>query len=210
MAARAHDARWHTAISGIAVAVLFGAGNAIWALGMPEDGTPTAKVLDFYSDRADRIVIGGSLSMLGIGAFAWFAAAVRELLIDAGGSDLLATIAFGGGLLGMAAGLGAESINMVAALRAQDGELDDELAQSLFEISQILGSAAAGVGLGVFAVATGAALLGTRTVLPRWIAIATLVLGVLLLTPVAHLNVVAGAGMIAMTATIGGLLLRRL
>jgi hypothetical protein len=210
MAARAPDARWHAAISGIAVAVLFGVGNAIWGLGMPEDGTPRAEVLDFYSDRADRIVIGGSLSMLAIAAFVWFAAAMRQLLIEAGTGDLVATTAFGGALLGMAAGLGAESINMAAALRAQDDELGEELAQSLFEISQILGSAATGVGLGVFGIATGAALLRARTAVPSWAAIATLALGVLLLTPLAHLNVLAGAAMIAMTATIGGALLRRL
>ena len=171
---------------------MFAIGNAIWGLDMPEDGTPVPEVVDFYADTADRIVIGGSLSLLSIAVFLVFGAALRQVLKDAGGEDFLATAAFGGLVLGMAAGIGAESINLAAALRAQDDELTGELAQSLFEISQILGSAATGVGLGVFALATAAVALRTGAVLPRWLAIGTAVLGALLLTPLAHVNWVAG------------------
>ena len=67
---------------------------------------------------------------------------VRRVLADAEGSDVLATTAFAGALVGMAGGIGAETLNLAAALRAQDDELSDELAQSLFEANQILGSAA--------------------------------------------------------------------
>lgn len=196
------DARRQAALSGIAVAALFGIGSAIWALDMPEDGTPTAEIVAFYRDTADRIVVGASLSLLGIAAFVWFAAALRRVLIDAGGDDVLATAAFGGALLGMAAGLGAETVNMSAALRAHDGELSVPLAQSLFEISQILGSAATGVGLGVFALASAAVALRTRLVLPRWLAIATFLIGLVLLSPLAHVNWVAGAALVLITAAI--------
>ena len=127
-------------ISGIAGAVLFAVGNAIWGLDMPEDGTPVAEIVDWYEDVADRIVIGGSLSLLAVAVFLVFAGAMRRVLADAEGEDLLASIAFGGFLLGMAVGIGAEGINLAAALRAQDGELGGELAQALFEVYQVLGA----------------------------------------------------------------------
>ena len=174
--------RW-AALSGIAGALMFAVGNAIWGLDMPEDGTGVAEVVEFYADTADRIVIGGSLSLLSIAVFLVFGAALRQVLKDAGAEDFLATTAFAGLVLAMATGIAAESINLAAALRAQDDELSGDLAQSLFETSQMFGSAATGIGLGVFALATAAVALRTRAVLPRWLAIATAVMGVLLLLP---------------------------
>jgi hypothetical protein len=197
--------RW-AGISGIAGALLFALGNAIWGLDMPEDGTPVGEVVEFYTDTADRIVIGGSISLLSIAVFLLFAGAVRQVLIEAGGEDFLATTAFAGLVLAMATGIAAEGINLAAALRAQDDELTGELAQALFEASQMFGAAATGVGLGVFALATAAVALRTRAVLPRWLAIATAVMGVLLLSPLAHVNWVAGTALILLSGSIGGAL----
>ncbi len=194
--------------SGIAAGVLFSIANAIWALEMPEDGTPVPEVLDFYRETADRIVVGGSLSLISIAVFVLFAAAVRQVLIEAGAEDFLATTAFGGAVLGMAAGLGAETINLLAALRARDDELSPALGQALFEIPQVLGAIGYGLGLGIFAIATGAAALRTKAVLPRREALAVVVLGVLVLTPLAHMNWVAGAAGVVVALVIGIRLLR--
>jgi len=195
--------------SGIAGAVLFGVGSAIWGLDMPEDGTPVAEVLEWYSDTADRIVIGGSLSLLSIAAFLLFAGAIRRVLADVEGDDVLATTAFAGLLLALAAGISAEGINLAAALRAQDDELGQHLGQSMFEISQIFGGMLTAIGLGVFAVATAVVALQSGQVLPRWLAIFTLVLGVLLITPLAHVNWVAGAALVLLSGMIGAALLLR-
>lgn len=201
-------ARRQAGLSGLAVAVLFGGGSALWGLDMPSGGTRVDEVLDFYRDTADRIVVGASVSLLAIAAFVWFAAAVRQVILDAGGDEVLATTAFGGAILGMAAGIGAETINMAAALRAQDGDLSAPLAQTLFEVSQILGSVASGVGAGVFAVATGVAALRTSGALPRPIALVVLVIGIALLTPLVYVNVVAGAAIVLLTAVIAVPMLR--
>jgi hypothetical protein len=195
-------ARPYATMSGLTAAVLFAVGSAIWALEMPEDGTAVAQVVGFYDDTADRIVVGGSLSLLAIALFVAFAAEVRHVLIEAGEHDFLATTAFGGGMLVVVAGMSAETINMAAALRARDDELTDPLAQALFEISQILGSVATGVGTGVFAVAVGAAALRTRGVLPRPVALSVLVLGVVCLTPLAHLNWLPSAALVAVAVLI--------
>ena len=187
---------------------MFGVGNAIWGLDMPEDGTPVPEVVDFYADTADRIVIGGSLSLLAVAVFLAFGAAMHQVLKDAGGEDLLATTALAGWILAMAVGIGAEGINLDAALRAQDDELSPDLAQSLFEISQVLGGVLTAVGLGVFALATAAVALRTRSVLPRWLGLFTLLVGVLLLTPLAHVNWFAGAALTLLAALIGTALIR--
>jgi hypothetical protein len=175
---------------------------------MPEDGTPVPEVLEWYSDTADRIVIGGSLSLLSIAVFLVFGAAMHQVLRDAGGEDWLATTALSGWLLVMTVGAGAEGINLNAGLRAQDDELSPDFAQSLFEIAQVLGGFLSAVGLGVFAIATAAVAHRTHEVLPRWLAIATAALGVLLLTPVAHVNWVAGASLVLLGGSIGAVLIR--
>lgn len=190
-------------VSGLAGALLFGVGSGIWGLDMPEDGTPVTEVVDWYADTADRIVIGGSLSLLSIAAFLFFAAALRRVLADADGDDVLANTAFAGMLVAMAAGIAAEGINLAAALRAQDDELTNDLAQSMFEISQIFGSTLTAIGVGVFATATGLVALRSRRVLPRWAAILALVLGIALLTPLAHVNWVAGAALTLLGGMIG-------
>jgi hypothetical protein len=139
---------------------------------------------------------------------ALFAAAVRRVLADAEGDDLLATTAFGGALLALASGLGAESINMVGGLRAADGGLTGPLAQSPFEISQVLGTITAAVGIAVFALATAAVALRTRLVLPRWLAVVTLLIGLSLLTPAARILEWSGSAMMLVTLIIALSLIR--
>jgi hypothetical protein len=205
---RSLNARRCAGLSGVAVAVLFAIGNALWALDWPEAGAPAAEIADFYRDTSGRVVVGASLSLLAIAAFVLFAAALRRVLTEAEDDDLLATVAFGGALLGMAAGLGAETINLVGALRARDGELSDALAQSLWEIARVLGSTAAGAGLGVFALATAAVALRTGLVLPRWLAIVTAVVGVSLLTPFSYVGEATGGALVLITSIIAVVLLR--
>jgi len=197
------------AITGLAAGILFAVGNAIWGLDMPKDGAPVAEVLSFYDETADRIVIGGSISLISIGLFAVFAAAFREVLVERGVDAALANVVLVGGAMGAAIGVGAEGINLMAALRAQDGDLTPALGQSLFEISQFFGSAGAGIAMGVFAVATGAATWRTPGVLPRWVAAFCIVVGLVLLTPLAHINVVAGIALIVLSIEIPLQLLRR-
>jgi hypothetical protein len=177
--------RW-AGLSAVATAVLFALANALWAFEMPDRGASAPKLLTFYDDLSGRIVAGALLSLISIATFVVFASAFRSVLIELEGDELLASIAFGGSLLGMAAGVGAETINMAAALRAGDGELTGPLAQALFDTSYVLGYNAAGIGIGLLALATGAAALRARALLPRWLALVALALGVALLTPLSQ------------------------
>ena len=177
--------RW-AGLSAVATAVVFAGANALWAFEMPERGASGSELVDFYDDLSGRIVAGALLSLISIATFVIFASAFRSVLVELEGDELLANIAFGGSLLGMAAGVGAETINMAAALRAGDGELTQPLAQSLFDTSYVLGFNAAGVGIGLLALATGAAALRAGALLPRWLAVVALALGVALLTPLSQ------------------------
>jgi hypothetical protein len=180
---RAH--RW-AGLCAVATAVLFAGANAIWAFDQPGQGASGAELLDFYGDLSGRIVAGALLSLISIALFLVFASAFRSVLVELEGDELLANIAFGGALLGMAAGVGAETINMAAAIRAGDGQLTESLAQALFDASYVLGYNAAGIGLGMLALATGAAALRAGALLPRWLAIVALALGAALLTPLSQ------------------------
>src|SRR3954471_4984211 len=172
-----------TGLAGLTAAVLFGAGNALWAFDQPSAGAPAGEIVAFYRDTSTGIIVGASLSLLSIAVFVLFASGVRAILREHEGHDLLATTAFGGALLAMAAGLGAETINMVGALRADDGQLTKGLGQALFEISYILGYNAAGVGIGIFAVATAVVALRAQALLPRWLALLLVVVGLAFMTP---------------------------
>jgi hypothetical protein len=196
------DLRLQTALSGIAAVALFGTGSAIWGLDMPDGGAPVGEITAFYRDTADRIVLGATLSIVALAAYVPFAAGLRRILADADGDDVLATEAFAGAVLVGATGLGAETINMAAALRAQDGELNDALAQSLFEISQILGSTASAIGLAVFCLAVAAVVLRTGALMPRWVGAGIGITGLVLLTPVSRINEVAGTCLVALTLVI--------
>ncbi|HTR89865.1 MAG TPA: hypothetical protein VMG62_07120 [Solirubrobacteraceae bacterium] len=175
-----------TGLAGIGAAVLFGVGNALWAFDQPHAGASTRTILAFYKHTSGGIIAGASLSLVSCALLVLFASGVRAILREHEGDDLFATTAFGGVLLLIGAGLGAETINMVGALRAGDDQLTPELARVLFEISYVLGYNAAGVGIGVALLATSTIALRTRGLLPRWFALPLLIAGLAFLTPLSR------------------------
>jgi hypothetical protein len=79
--------------------------------------------------------------------------------------------------------VGAETINMVGAMRAADDDLSAELGRSVFEISYLLGFNAAGLGAGIALLAVAGAGWRSPGFLPRWAAPVLAVAGLLLMTP---------------------------
>jgi MFS family permease len=178
--------------SALATTILFGIGNALWVFDQPGFGASGGHLVRFYREGSGRIVTGALLSLVSFALFLVFASAFRVVLVELEEDELHANMAFAGVLMVVAAGFGAEGINMAAALRAADGHLSEILAQALFETSYVFGYNAAGIGLGVLSVAVGAAALRARALLPRWLAAIAVVLGVLLLTPLSRYLLVAG------------------
>ena len=52
--------------------------------------------------------------------------------------------------------------------------------------SQVLGFNAAGVGIGTFAIAVAAVALRSGTIMPRWLAVITVAVGLALMTPLSR------------------------
>lgn len=191
--------------SALATVVVFGIANALWVFDQPGFETSGRDLVRFYEDASGRIVSGALLSLISFALLLVFASAFRAVLVDAEADELHANMAFAGVLVTVAAGFGAEGINMAAALRAGDGHLSETLAQALFETSYVFGYNAAGIGLGVLGIAIGAAALRARALLPRWLAATAAVLGILLLTPLSRYLLVAG---IVLIGIVGVRLLR--
>ncbi len=186
MADQRRTTRRVTGLAGLGAVVLFAVGNGLWAFDQPEAGAPAREVVSFYAGNSGWIVAGASLSLLAVALFVLFASGVRSILREHEGDDLLATTAFGGALLAMAAGIGAETVNMAGALRADDGSLTPELGRALFEISYVLGYPAAGVGVGVLLLATAAVALRARALMPRWLALVLVAIGLAFITPLSR------------------------
>jgi len=172
-------------LSGLIFAVLFGAGNAIWAFDQPARGAGTGEIVSFYESTSTEILIGGSMSIVSVVFLVWFGAVVRERLIAAEGSERsgMPLLAFAGTAIAAAVGLGAETINMAGALRAADGQLSGATAQIYFDVSYAFGGPAAGVALAMVALPTALTALRTGRVVPSWSAWLALLLGLALLTP---------------------------
>jgi len=179
-----------TGLAGLGTVVLFGVGNALWAFDQPDGGASAREIVAFYASDSGWIVAGASLSLLSTALFVLFASGLRAILREHEGDDLFATVAFGGALLVVAAGLGAETINMVGALRADDGSLTPQLGRALFEISYVLGYNGAGVGIGILLLATAAVALRARDLMPVWAALLLLIAGLAFFTPLSRLLLV--------------------
>src|SRR6202041_1746556 len=98
-AEREMGTRRTTGVMGLAVAVLFAGGNALWALEQPEAGASAHQIVSFYQSASDRIIAGASISLLAGALLVFFASGVRTLLRDHAPDDLLPSAAFGGLLL---------------------------------------------------------------------------------------------------------------
>lgn len=190
-----------TWIAGLAAAVTFTVGSGIWALDQPTPGASAEEIVDFYSDASARIVIGGTLSLVAIALFTIFASGLRLILREHDVDDLFGLTAFGGTMLLLAAGVGAETINMAGAMRAADDDLSAELGRSLFEISYVLGFNGAGLGAGIALLAIAGAAWRSPGFLPGWAVPVLAVAAVLLVTP---LSVYLFGPVVAVFAIVAG------
>jgi hypothetical protein len=173
-------------LSGVAFVLLFAIGSALWALEQPAIGADPGEIVDFYRGASTRILIGGSLSLVSIVLLVWFGSILRDALTEAESDHPtgLPLAAFGGILLVCAVGLGAETINMVGAVRSEaDGGLGPGAAQTYLDVSSAFGYWAAGAALAVVAASTALVAIRTGRILPRRFAWATLALAAALMTP---------------------------
>lgn len=142
-------------------------------------------IVAYYSDKKDSIVVGTLLVTFSAPLFLWFSGCLRSAIARAeGGSGRLAATAFGGAAAATAVGVSAPLINLMGVLRVDEtGSIDPATATALFDISYVLFAAAAQAAAATLLLATAVAALRYRAVLPRWLALVTIPIGVAMLIP---------------------------
>ena len=172
-------------LSGLAFALLFGLGSGLWAFEQPARGAETAEIVSFFQGTSVQILIGGTMSIISLIFLVWFGAILRDRLAVAEGSQStgLPLLAFAGTVLTAGVGFGAETINMAAALNAEDGQLSGETAQVYFDLTYAFGAHAAGVTIAMVAIPIGLTALRTRQIVPPPAAWLALIFAAAMLTP---------------------------
>ena len=172
-------------LSGLAAAVVFAAGNALWGFEQPAQDAGSRELVAFYTENSTEIRIGGTMSLVSMVFLVWFGAVMRERLEAAEGEAAtgLPLAAFAGTALIAATGLAAETINMAGALSADDGQITADTAQIYFDVSWAFGAPAAGAAIAMAAAPVGLISLRSGRLLRPWSAWLTLLLALVMLTP---------------------------
>ena len=172
-------------LPGLAAAVLFAVGSALWGFEQPAKDASSEELIAFYEDTSTAIKVGGTISIVSFAFLVWFGAVLKNVLDSAEGSTRsgLGLTAFAGTVLTAGVGLAAETINMAGAFSADEGQLTADTAQVYFDVSWAFGSPAAGVAIAMIAVPVAVTSLRTGRLLRPWSAWLGLILAVVLLTP---------------------------
>ena len=167
-------------LSGVAAVALIVAGFMVGGE-TPSPDASASEVVDYYSDHDTALMT--SAGLLGLGAFFFLvfsttlAGLLRRAQGETGGSSALAYaggIAFAIGLT-IFAGLGFTAADVVGDLEPAAVQAISALGGDMF-FTVAIGVGAFGIGAGIAALKTG--------VLPKWLAWAAIVLGVIAITPV--------------------------
>lgn len=151
-------------------------GNAMYEAGKGGVQDGPGILADLQRTTSAAQTVGLVLEVLGFAAFIVFLGALYRTLRRAEGTGgWLATTALGAGLVTVAVKLGSIGPSMAADRRVE--ELTPELARTLHDLADA-DFVVSGYTSGIFVAAAGAAMLATR-VLPRWLATAGVVVGVL-------------------------------
>jgi hypothetical protein len=179
------QSRWDrfAPLTGVLAVVLTAIGFAI-AGSTPDFLDEAPKIAEHYQDDPGKLIAAAYIGLLGTAAFIWFIGVLRTRLRNAeGGEGWLWSIAFGGGLVAAAMFLLVDTINLAAALRAdEDGAIDPNVAAAMFDLSGLL-IAIGGLAGSATVLATAAVAFRTR-VLPKWLGWISILLGIGLLSPI--------------------------
>jgi hypothetical protein len=147
---------------------------------LPDADESTVKVVQYWTDHHDGQIVVAILASFSAVFLVWFVGTLRSALHEAeGGTGTLANIAFAGAIIAAVGFLADTTVEYTAADTAGDVPPQVTQALSALQADTFLPIAA---GFGLFGIAAGLAVLGTR-VFPRWLGWVALVAGVLWLTP---------------------------
>ena len=148
------ETRWErlSGLAGIVFAVLILAALAVQGV-LPNADAPVEEVRAFFVDDRDAILAGVWLRFLAGFAFVWFLGTLRSALRRAeGGTGRLAAVAFGSGLVFLAAGL-VSNVALAGVAFTADREVDEGVAVALLTMTHF-GYIAGGMALAWLLAAT--------------------------------------------------------
>jgi hypothetical protein len=191
-------------LAGVAFVALGLAGTAVQP-SAPGFVAQPAKVAAWFDGHASGILATQVLYLLAGVALLWFVAALRSALARGPRDAALASAVFAGGVAGASLMLASATADAIGALRVQEQDaIAPQIAATLHDVSMGLYGIAAPTAWAV-AVLSAAALALRSGALPRWLALASLPLGIALAIPpisyvaivVMNLWVLAVAGALA-------------
>ncbi|MDQ6852567.1 MAG: hypothetical protein M3046_02580 [Actinomycetota bacterium] len=178
MGAEQRLARW-TALAGVGFFVLFVVGFLLTG-DNPDETTSGTKVVSYYKDHRGRELVAFVLMTIGLVLLVFFAGRVRSVLREAEpGGELLSAIFFGGVIVLTAGALVGGAIHFALIDAADKGQVAVAHTLNVLDNNDFAPIAA---GIAILLLAAGIATV-LSPVLPRWLGWASIVIGVLNLTP---------------------------
>ena len=183
------DNSWLAPLLGALFVVLVIVGFIVG--GEPPDKLEDAqKIVDFYADDKDRVMLGVILQGIATTLFVFFAAYLWRVLQDAHpGRSMLPTAMFGGAVI-FATGIAIDGTISFTLAETAD-EIDPSSVQALAALWQndfIPGA----VGLQLFFLGLGLSALRTGAI-PKWLGWIAILLGVIAVTPIGFAAFIGGA-----------------
>lgn len=138
------------AASGIVFLILVVVGYFVFSADAPDADAPIQEWAGWYSDNENQIKVGLTTVGVSLFFFIWFLGSVRSALASAeGGGDRLASVAFGGGLIG--AGFFLVAIGGAGAAVLHADAADPEIPSALHDLGMVVAAPAAAGFTALFA-----------------------------------------------------------
>lgn len=183
-------------LTGVAFVVLYVAA-AVVAYGDAPDfaDRDVDAIVTYYDEEKTSVLAGTLLVSLSAPLFLWWASCLRSGIARAeGGTGRLATVAFGSAAAAAAIGVSASLVNAMGAFRFEQADAIDPAAATVyFDISLVLFGAAAQIAAAAILLASGVAALRYRAVMPPWLALVSVVIGLAMLIPAVSYVALAAA-----------------
>jgi hypothetical protein len=174
-------------LSGVIFAALYLVGTYLAMKGSPQFVGKPADIQAYYEGATNHhIEEGGLIAIIATPFWFLFLGNLRSAMGKAeGGAGRLTATAFGAGVAGAAAGSAGMFLNIVAAIRADQGgsSIDPATATALFDATQVLFYSSTMALLSAFSLCVGVASVRYGAVIPKWLGFVYIVLAVPMVLP---------------------------